>query len=86
MSKTSQRVTDKDALEMLRLYRLVAKDERKTQKEIAEMYGVHPQTVSRAIKRAESLYSEFEKGVETGLIKRPGNASGSSSSSSISTP
>jgi predicted DNA-binding protein YlxM (UPF0122 family) len=67
----STHVTDEDALEMLRLHRLVATSERKSQKEIAEMYGVHPQTVSRAIKRAEKLYSEFEKGVDKGLIKRP---------------
>jgi len=71
MTTIAQRVSDEDALEMLRLHRHVPKGERKTQKELAEMYGVHPQTVSRAIKRAEEIYDAFERGIESGAIKRP---------------
>ncbi len=71
MATSGRKVTNEDALEMLRLYRHAPADERMTQREIAEMYGVHPQTVSRAIKRAEGLYEEFERGVEVGAIRRP---------------
>lgn len=56
---------------MLRLHRHVPMVERKSQKELAEMYNVHPQTVSRAIKRAEGIYAEFERGVKNGSIRKP---------------
>jgi len=70
MAAGAQKVSDKDALDMLRLHRHVPPAERKSQKEIADMYNVHPQTVSRAIKRAEEIYTEFERGVESGAIRR----------------
>lgn len=71
MTTSVRKVSDEDALEMLRLHRHAPNDERMTQREIAKMYDVHPQTVSRAIKRAEGLYAEFERGVESGEIRRP---------------
>ncbi len=77
MATSAQKVTDKDALEMLRLHRHVPASERKSQKEIADMYKVHPQTVSRAIKRADELYAEFERGVTSGEIARPPAVQGS---------
>ncbi len=70
MATGARKVSDQDALDMLRLHRHVPAAERLTQKELAEMYDVHPQTVSRAIKRAERLYAEFERGVESGTIRR----------------
>lgn len=41
------------------------------------MYKVHPQTVSRAIKRADEIYAEFERGVASGEIARPPAVQGS---------
>jgi len=84
MTADVHRVSDQDALDMLRLYRLAPASERLTQKELAEKYGVHPQTVSRAIKRAEKLYAEFEKGVERGTIRRATAIQTTSSHSSSS--
>lgn len=70
MASNNSKVSDEDSIVIYKRARGIGC--RKVSHEVlAQEYGVHKTTVSRAVKRGEEIYVDFARRVDEGKIRRP---------------
>ena len=70
MASNNSKVTDEDAVVIYKRARGIG-CKKTSLAQLAEEYGVHKTTISRAVTRGEQIYEEFERQVDAGKIRRP---------------